>query len=94
MLQPRSAGQTTVVCDFLFAPDAAGRPWFDPSDAVTFWDLVNRQDWRIGESVQRGMWSFAAEPWMVRAHGGRLGRHRPVVPPGRWVTSALAGSED
>lgn len=30
-------------------------PGFDPSDAVEFWDLVNRQDWRICESVQRGM---------------------------------------
>ena len=26
-----------------------------PSDAVEFWDLVNRQDWAICESVQRGM---------------------------------------
>jgi Rieske 2Fe-2S family protein len=50
-----------VVCDFLFAPDALTDPDFDPSDAVDFWDLVNRQDWRIGESVQRGMSSFAAE---------------------------------
>jgi Rieske 2Fe-2S family protein len=28
---------------------------FDPVDAVEFRDLVNRQDWAIGESVQRGM---------------------------------------
>ena len=28
---------------------------FDPSDAVTFWDRVNQQDWQICESVQRGM---------------------------------------
>jgi len=60
-LMPRSAGRTSVVCDFLFAPDASNDPDFDPSDAVDFWDLVNRQDWRIGESVQRGMSSFAAE---------------------------------
>jgi Rieske 2Fe-2S family protein len=30
---------------------------FDPGDAVDFWDLVNRQDWAICESVQRGMTS-------------------------------------
>ena len=24
-------------------------------DAVEFWDLVNKQDWQICESVQRGM---------------------------------------
>ena len=60
MLIPRAAGHTTVICDFLFAPDAVD-PGFDPADAVEFWDLVNRQDWRIGESVQQGMSSFAAE---------------------------------
>jgi glycine betaine catabolism A len=60
-LLPRAAGHTTVSCDFLFAPEELASPGFDPSDAVDFWDLVNRQDWRIGESVQRGMGSFAAE---------------------------------
>ena len=60
-LIPRAAGHTTVICDFLFAPDAVADPGFDPADAVEFWDLVNRQDWRIGESVQRGMSSSAAE---------------------------------
>ena len=28
---------------------------FDPTDAVEFWDLVNHQDWKICENVQRGM---------------------------------------
>ena len=32
---------------------------FDPSDAGDLWDLVNRQDWAICESVQRGMSSRA-----------------------------------
>jgi Rieske 2Fe-2S family protein len=59
-LLPRAAGHTTVVCDFLFAPDALADQRFDPSDAVAFWDTVNRQDWRIAESVQRGMASYAA----------------------------------
>jgi Rieske 2Fe-2S family protein len=31
------------------------RPGFDPSDAVDFWDLVNRQDWAVCERVQSGM---------------------------------------
>jgi len=56
-LWPRSAGQTTVVCDFLFHPDEIARPDFDPGDAVSFWDLVNRQDWLICERVQDGMTS-------------------------------------
>jgi Rieske 2Fe-2S family protein len=54
-LWPHGPGSTTVVCDFLFHPDEMARPEFDPSDAVGFWDVVNRQDWGICESVQRGM---------------------------------------
>jgi Rieske 2Fe-2S family protein len=52
---PHGPESTTIVCDFLFHPLEMAKPGFDPSDAVDFWDLVNRQDWRICESVQRGM---------------------------------------
>ena len=52
---PESAGETRVRCEFLFHPDEMARDDFDPQDAVSFWDLVNRQDWQICESVQRGM---------------------------------------
>ena len=54
-LVPESAGSTTVACDFLFDPAEMARPDFDPSDAVDFWDLINRQDWAICEEVQRGV---------------------------------------
>lgn len=54
---PKSPAKTTVICDFLFHPDEIAQSGFDPSDAVEFWDVVNRQDWRICESVQRGMTS-------------------------------------
>jgi Rieske 2Fe-2S family protein len=60
-LWPRDPASTTVVCDFLFHPTEVAKPDFDPSDAVEFWDLVNRQDWRICEGVQRGMRSQAFE---------------------------------
>jgi Rieske 2Fe-2S family protein len=55
-LFPRDPGRTTVACDFLFHPSETE---LDPSDAVDFWDLVNRQDWAICEGVQRGMSSRA-----------------------------------
>ncbi|HEX4494006.1 MAG TPA: aromatic ring-hydroxylating dioxygenase subunit alpha [Acidimicrobiia bacterium] len=58
-LIPRGPAATTVVCDFLFHPDEIARATFDPADAVSFWDVVNRQDWSICESVQRGMGSRA-----------------------------------
>jgi len=56
-LWPRNPGHTTVVCDFLFHPTEMARSSFDPSDAVEFWDLVNKQDWAICAGVQRGMTS-------------------------------------
>ncbi len=56
-LRPHGPGRTTIRCEFLFHPEEIARPGFDPSDAVEFWDLVNRQDWTICESVQRGMTS-------------------------------------
>jgi Rieske 2Fe-2S family protein len=52
---PRDAGNTTVVCDFLFHPSEIAKSGFDPMDAVEFWDITNRQDWAIVEGVQRGM---------------------------------------
>jgi Rieske 2Fe-2S family protein len=56
-LWPHGPASTTVVCDFLFHPSEIEKAEFDPSDAVGFWDVVNRQDWAICESVQRGMTS-------------------------------------
>ncbi len=60
-LWPRSPQRTDIICEFLFHPDEMAKDDFDPSDAVEFWDLVNRQDWAICESVQRGMNSSVFE---------------------------------
>lgn len=54
-LQPDGPNRTRVNCDFLFEPFEMEKASFDPSDAVDFWDLVNRQDWEICERVQSGM---------------------------------------
>lgn len=54
-LWPRTAASTTVVCDFLFHKSEIVKTDFDPSDAVEFWDMINRQDWEVCEGVQRGM---------------------------------------
>jgi Rieske 2Fe-2S family protein len=59
MLWPLGAGHTRIDCDFLFHLDEMAEPGFDPTDAVDFWDLVNRQDWQICASVQKGMSSRA-----------------------------------
>ncbi len=55
VLQPRSATRTDIACHFLFEPFEIAKPGFDPRDATDFWDLVNRQDWAICESVQQGI---------------------------------------
>jgi Rieske 2Fe-2S family protein len=55
VLLPRDVARTDVVCSLLFAADEVARDGFDPEDARALWDLVNRQDWAICESVQRGM---------------------------------------
>ncbi len=59
MLHPVAPDRTRIVCDWLFDPEAAAAPGFDPSDAVAFWDLVNRQDWEVCELAQQGVTSRA-----------------------------------
>lgn len=54
-LFPQGPARTAILCDLLFDPAEIAKPAFDPSDASDFWDLVNRQDWKICESVQAGM---------------------------------------
>jgi Rieske 2Fe-2S family protein len=55
ILRPRAPGHTDITCHFLFETHEIDKPSFDPSDAVDFWDLVNRQDWTVCESVQEGI---------------------------------------
>jgi Rieske 2Fe-2S family protein len=55
ILQPHGPDRTDIVCHFLFEPCEIEKPGFDPSDAVEFWDITNRQDWAICESVQQGL---------------------------------------
>jgi len=61
ILRPRSPGRTDITCHFLFEPFELEKPDFDPSDAVEFWDVVNRQDWLICETVQEGISSRVHE---------------------------------
>lgn len=61
-LVPLSPEQTFIRCRWYFHPDAFVREDFRPEDAVTFWDMVNRQDWRVCELSQRGVSSRGYEP--------------------------------
>jgi Rieske 2Fe-2S family protein len=61
-LLPLAADRTLIECSWAFAPEATAKPDFDPSYAIDFWDLTNRQDWAACESVQRGLSSPHAVP--------------------------------
>ena len=51
---PVEPGRSVIHCDWFFHPDTIAREDFDPSDAIDFWDLTNRQDWHVCELQQRG----------------------------------------
>ena len=81
VLRPRSVDRTTIECLLLFATDAVADPAFDPSDAGDLWDLVNRQDWAICESVQRGMSSRAyTHGWFAPMEDDSADIRRWLVP--------------
>jgi glycine betaine catabolism A len=49
-LRPIGPGRTAVECSWYFPPGVD-----DPTYAVKFWDVTNREDWSACESVQRGL---------------------------------------
>ena len=60
--KPLAVDRTEVVCAWLFHPQTMASADFDPSDAVDFWDLTNRQDWHVNELTQLGLQSRAYSP--------------------------------
>jgi Rieske 2Fe-2S family protein len=54
-LWPVAPDRTEVTCEWFFEPETMAREGFDPSDAVDFWDTVNRQDWGVCELAQLGV---------------------------------------
>ena len=71
-LEPSGADHTRITCQWLFEASTIARPDFDPSDAVAFWDLTNRQDWHVCELQQRGTKSRS---WTA----GRFSNQEPSV---------------
>jgi Rieske 2Fe-2S family protein len=61
-LWPQTPDRTQVVCEWFFEPETIAEPGFDPSDAVAFWDQVNREDWQVCALTQQGMHSRAFLP--------------------------------
>lgn len=81
VLRPLAVDRTEVTCDLLFAPEELAKPTFDPGDAEELWDITNRQDWRICESVQRGMSSRSyREGWYAPMEDASLDIRRWLLP--------------
>ena len=91
ILRPRGPELTDITCHFLFEAHELDKPSFDPSDAVDFWDLVNRQDWTVCEAVQAGIrarvhahgYYAPMEDWNLdirRYVTDRIGAHVPATP--------------
>ncbi len=59
---PTAPDRTRILCDWFFHPEAFGRADFHPKDAVEFWDVTNKQDWRVCELSQQGIASRAYQP--------------------------------
>jgi Rieske 2Fe-2S family protein len=62
VVTPLAPDRTVVESEWLFVDAARQVPAFDPAGAVTFWDVVNRQDWRIIERSQLGITSSRYTP--------------------------------
>lgn len=61
-LWPVAPDRTINVCEWHFHPRELAERGFNPSDAVEFWDLTNRQDWQVCELSQAGISSRAYRP--------------------------------
>jgi phenylpropionate dioxygenase-like ring-hydroxylating dioxygenase large terminal subunit len=64
-LWPRGPKETHIVCDWHFDPEVMDQPGFTADDAVEFWDMTNRQDWRACELTQMGVASRVYAPGPV-----------------------------
>ncbi|HEX6871897.1 MAG TPA: aromatic ring-hydroxylating dioxygenase subunit alpha [Micromonosporaceae bacterium] len=76
-LEPVYPDLTRVECEWLFLDGVT-----DPTYAVEFWDLTNRQDWQACESVQRGVASPHYRP-------GPLAPNETAIY--HWITMLVRG---
>ena len=78
-LTARGPDRTDIACQWLMHPDELGRAGFDPTDAVEFWDVTNRQDWELSDRAQAGIASVGYRP------GPYSNREDMLIAFDRWV---------
>jgi Rieske 2Fe-2S family protein len=68
VVTPLAADRTLVESEWMFNPESASDPSFNPDDAIRFWDVTNRQDWHIVEQSHLGILSrrYAPGPYSPR----------------------------
>ncbi len=66
-IEPLAPDLSYVECEWLFPPELVRRDDFDPSWAVEFWDVTNREDWAACESLQRAAASRGHRPGPLSA---------------------------
>ncbi len=79
LISPIAPDRTDITCYWLMHPDETARPGFDPSDAVEFWDLTNRQDWALSDLAHAGISSQGYRP------GPYSNREELLMAFDRWV---------
>lgn len=83
---PLGPGETSVVVEWLFEPATIKATGFDPSDTVSFLNMVLRQDFDLCEEVQKGIQS--------RAHHSGVYSPQEHLPYkfNQWILERLEGS--
>jgi Rieske 2Fe-2S family protein len=61
-LWPKAVDRTEIIAEWHFHPNEMSKPDFESSDAIDFWDLTNKEDWKICELSQAGIQSRAYRP--------------------------------
>lgn len=79
VLTPLAPNRTQVVCSWLFPPEAFELEGFDPSYAVDFWDITNREDWTACESVMRGLASLGYRPGPLSSWEGTVYQFLSII---------------
>jgi len=61
-LWPKEVDRTEIIAEWHFHPAEMSKPDFEANDAIDFWDLTNKEDWKICELSQAGIQSRAYRP--------------------------------
>jgi Rieske 2Fe-2S family protein len=85
---PHGVDQTEIICEWHFHPDEISKPGFNPSDAIEFWDITNRQDWELSDLAQQGISSKGYLP------GPYSSREELLLALDRFVLERKKGSKE